>query len=116
MPKVMGKAMKFRKVTCTRARPAPPIISSTPRPSVVSAISAAAAGRIVNAMITSTAISEATVAIGPSWRIDLIIAPNTTAKPEVSITLPLSRRMVCSTLAMRSNSRPFHTDSPFSGG
>ena len=58
----------------------------------------------------STAISDATVAIGPSCRIDRIIAPNTTAKPDVSITLPSSSLMFCSTDAIRSRSRPFQTE------
>ena len=67
-------------------------------------------------MMISTAISDATVAIGPSCRTDRIIDPNTTAKPEVSITLPLSSLIVCSTEAMRSRSRPFQTEIPRSGG
>ena len=45
-------------------------------------------------------------------RIDRIIDPNTTADPDVSITLPFGRCRYCSTDAIRSRSRPFQTDSP----
>jgi len=37
---VIGKAMKFRNVTCTRAHPAPPTMSVTPRSRMATATSA----------------------------------------------------------------------------
>ena len=67
-------------------------------------------------MMISTAMSDAAVAIGPSCRIERIIAAKTTAEPEVSTTLPFGRCRYCSTEAMRRRSRPFQTEILCSGG
>ena len=61
-------------------------------------------------------MSDAAVAIGPSCRIERIIAEKTTADPDVSTTLPFGRCRYCRTEAMRSRSRPFQTEIPPSGG
>ena len=73
-------------------------------------------GRIVKAMMRNTAMSEAAVAMGPSCRTDRIIAPNTTADPDVSSTVPSGRCRYWSTAAILSRSLPFQTDNPVSTG
>ena len=116
MPNVMGRAMKFRKVTRTPDQPAAPTISSTPSSKVQMAAAAVRAGLMMRTMRNRTAIRDARVAIGPSCNTERIIAPKTTAEPEVSMTLPLGNVSSWSTAAIFSRSLPFQTDKPPSEG
>ena len=56
MPKVMGRAMKFRNVILTSAKPAAPTIQTTPINMVAMVSKAPLTGRITNPMISTTAI------------------------------------------------------------
>ena len=84
------------------------------------ASAAARIGRITSRISSITATSEATVAIGPSRRMDRIIEAKMTAPPEVSrvFSVPPGWLMCsrCSTVAIFSRSRPFQTEIPSSTG
>jgi hypothetical protein len=105
--------MKFRKVIFTSTKPAPPTIHNTPSTRVQMASRAPLSGRITIRISATTAISEATVALGPSCRMERIMAAKTTALPDVSTVLWYSGTSIrCSTRAMRRRSSPFQTEIP----
>ena len=105
-PKMKGKAMKLRKVILMLSQPAMPTIQVTPasRPPMTS--SAARRGRTRNSTSSSTAPSEAMLAIGPSRSTDRIIEAKMTAEPELSTSRPSGRTIRCKTAAMRRRIRP----------